>query len=115
MEIYERYRKTDGNFVRLAKKAANLVHLLLYFFLFLMPISGFLYSVLAGRDVSFFGIFTIKSFLTDIAASKIFWRVHQTSAYCLVALLVMHIFAAAYHHFVLKDKALISMLKGGER
>ncbi|MFY9590348.1 cytochrome b [Rickettsia endosymbiont of Halotydeus destructor] len=93
------------------KKAANLNINLLYILMLVMPVSGFLMSILANHDIDFYGLFTIKSFMQNIQAAKIFNTIHKTCAFLFSALIIFHILAAFYHHFIRKDNVLRRMLR----
>lgn len=75
----------------------------LYLLMFLMPISGFLMTILSGRNISIYGLFTINSFLENKPIAKIFKETHEYSAFLLCALIILHILATIHHHFIRKD------------
>ncbi len=91
--------------------AARTVSWAFYFFMFAMPLTGWLMSSYAGLSVSFFGLFTMP----DLVASDhdkiiIFKVIHEYLAYCLIATITLHILAALKHHFIDKDNILRRML-----
>lgn len=102
--------------------ASRLSHLLLYFFMFAMPITGYLGN---GGGVNY-GIFQVPPFMRTDLALWIFstfgitaqqWDVFfDTFHYRIVGpfvfstLIVLHATAALYHHYVLKDAVLARML-----
>jgi len=87
----------------------RVVHFLLYFFLIVMPLSGWLMSSAAGRPPHLF--FDMR---LPIAKNKelaeFFVTVHNTLAIVIIALISIHILAALYHHFIKKDEVLRRML-----
>lgn len=82
----------------------------LYFIMFTFPISGFLTSSLGGRVVSFYGIFIIQPLANDKAMSELFSKVHEMTAYVLLIAFGMHVIAALYHYYFLRDNVLQRML-----
>jgi cytochrome b561 len=94
------------------RKLANLNHKLFYYLMFIMPISGALMSLLGGHDISFFGLFTLKSFMQNKNISKIFLTIHLYTAFLLVGTIILHVAAALYHHFIRKDNVLMRMIRG---
>lgn len=88
------------------KIAATLNINILYVFMFLMPISGFLMTILSGRNVKVYGLFTVDSFMQDATFAKIFYATHANSAIIVTALVILHILASMYHHFIRKDNVL---------
>lgn len=93
------------------KKAANININLLYILMLVMPISGFLMTILANYDIDFYGLFTIKPFMQNLQAAKIFNKIHTFCAFIFSALIILHILAALYHHFIRKDNVLRRMLR----
>jgi cytochrome b561 len=90
---------------------AKLSPVTLYTLLFLMPLSGYTLSVAAGYPVNFFGLFTLPSLLPkNPQISKIAVEVHKYGAFAFIGILVLHMSAAFYHHFILKTNVLRRML-----
>lgn len=102
--------------------AARISHILLYAFIVLIPLTGWLYvSTGWNSEVGmafqvptvWFGLFEWphipgldgKSTLADAVIDM-----HEIMAYALIALLVVHVGAALKHHFVDRDVVLWSML-----
>lgn len=91
--------------------AAHMAHYGLYFFMFAMPLSGWLMSSAAGFPVSVFGLFTLPNLVApDNALRMFFGEAHELMAWALMALIVAHAGAALQHHFLLKDTVLRRML-----
>ncbi|MES2214972.1 MAG: cytochrome b [Pseudomonadota bacterium] len=82
---------------------------LLYFLMLAQPLVGFLGSLTAGRDVSFYNIFTIKAFGEYKQISSILWNMHSILPYLLIACIVAHLLGALYHQFFLKDNIMRRM------
>jgi len=102
--------------------ASRLSHFLLYFYMFAMPVTGYLGN---GGGVNY-GFFRIPSFRGSAVANWIFdtfgitydqWNVffdtfHYgiSGPYVLPGLILVHAGAAIYHHLVQKDDVLMRML-----
>jgi len=93
------------------KIAAKSTHLILYFFMFAIPLSGWLMSSAAGFPVSFFGIFTLPNLIQpDNELRKFFGEAHEIMAFALIGVASVHFIAALQHHFLKKDNVLTRML-----
>lgn len=94
---------------------SHIVHYALYFFVILMPICGWIMSMAGDRIPNFFGL--IKLPLPWISPNKelaeLMAQAHNTIAWIIIALLILHIAGALKHHFINKDKVLRRMLPGG--
>lgn len=91
--------------------SAKTGHLLLYVFMLMMPISGLLMSYFGGYPISVFELFIIPSASEKtIELAKIFHTIHEYAAWGFVTLIIVHILAALYHHFIRKDTTLIRMI-----
>jgi cytochrome b561 len=91
--------------------AAITVHHLLLTLMVLIPIFGYLMVCAAGRTISFFGLFNLPNLITENKAlGDVFFQTHETLAYLFIVLIGIHIAAALYHHFILKDNILKKML-----
>lgn len=93
-------------------RAATAVHWALYAVLLLMPLSGLLMSQFGGRPVSWFGLFEIpvlvaenKDLATQIKGmhTDVWWPL-------LNLLVLLHVAAALWHQFVVRDGTLRRML-----
>jgi cytochrome b561 len=93
------------------KAAARATHYMLYFFMFMMPISGVMMCRFGGNDIDVFGMFTIHALEKNPDTAKLFWQFHTWAAIGFVALIALHILAGLYHHFIRKDRVLIRMIK----
>ncbi len=96
--------------VGLQKILASSAHGILYLMMLGMPISGFLMSYAGGHDIPFFGLFTIAGAAEKMpSVGGIAHEIHEVCGYLLIALIVLHIAAALYHHFILKDETMVRM------
>lgn len=90
---------------------ARLVQFALYLFMFVMIFAGF---VMNPYPISFFNLFSIPpAHFSDAIRGQAHF-IHITLPYFLIALIVLHALAALYHHFIVKDGVLKSMLTSKE-
>ncbi|MBP9752753.1 MAG: cytochrome b [Proteobacteria bacterium] len=83
----------------------------LYIMMTTIAFSGFYMVLKAGYSIDFFNLFSIKSlFETDLEIAKIAKYIHKNGVIIGLVIVSMHILAAFYHHFALKDDSLKSML-----
>jgi cytochrome b561 len=93
----------------LQAKGVHALHGLLYLLMFLLPITGVLFTQMGGRDVALFG-WVLPHFVAPNpglrAQIKDFHELMGNAVYFLVG---VHALAALWHHFVLKDETLLRM------
>lgn len=92
------------------KIIAKLTHLGLYVSIFGMCLSGLVGSMLMGYSWKVFFIIPFPNFLP--INQSLGWQIfsyHSVFATVLSLLILPHITAALYHHFILKDKILLRM------
>jgi cytochrome b561 len=92
--------------------AAALMHAALYASILLLPLLGWALSNAAGQPVHFFGL-ALPALVApdfDLADQLLLW--HQNAAWTLLALVVLHVAAALWHHFVRRDAVLRVMWPG---
>lgn len=84
---------------------AKLVHVLLYMAMLAMPVLGVLMSVYSDYPVAVFGLFEIPVFVTpdDTMARQLEFLHTKVVAPLLLLLIILHIAAALYHKWILKD------------
>jgi cytochrome b561 len=100
----------------LLKKAATAGHGLLYLLILLQPLSGWAMSSAANYPITFFGWFQVPALLaTNHDLHERLEGVHEALFYVLVTVAVVHVAAALYHHFFLKDDVLRRMSPLGKR
>ena len=105
---------------RWEKKLAGLAHVGLYAATFVTIVAGWL---LAGAqqpavEVKLFGFIPLPTLagLQDKAARDLLDNVHEVAAHFLMAMVVLHVIAALWHHFVQRDSVLKRMwLRGQNR
>jgi cytochrome b561 len=93
------------------KLAASVVHGLLYLFLVVMPVSGFLATNAHGFPLVWFGIVPIWSPLAGAPEiADALSTVHVFSAWALLTLFVLHFGAVLLHHVIKRDTTLYRIL-----
>lgn len=92
--------------------AAKSVHVLFYVVLLTLPLTGWLASSAAGRDVSWFGLFNWPLAPIDGGreAAGQFMDVHRAVVKGLYVLVALHVLAALKHQFLDRDNVLRRML-----
>ena len=95
---------------RLGRIAAALVHLALYALLLALPLLGWALNDALGKPAHLFGMAlpALVGADEDLADALLGW--HQDAAWLLLALVLLHAAAALWHHFVLRDGVLRTML-----
>ncbi|MGE7138699.1 cytochrome b [Luteibacter sp. NPDC031894] len=112
-----RYGKLQpgGDHPRIVRICAGLTHVALYALLLALPLLGWAMSSAAGTPVHFFGL-TLPPLVgedEDLADALQAW--HVDAAWALLVLVTLHLGAALWHHFVLRDHTLRMMLPGRRR
>lgn len=85
---------------------------LLYLCMFLMPSSGILMSLFSAKEISVYGMFTIKAFEANKDLAIIFNTIHVYSGIALACIIGLHVTMGLYHHFIAKDRLLMRMIVG---
>lgn len=95
------------------RMTASIVHRGLYLVVFLQLLSGSMTVATAGQPLPFFGIFSIPLPVAEDHDSHEFWEeVHEFAWTILAILIVVHVLAALYNHYVLKNAVLRRMTIG---
>lgn len=93
--------------------ASRLSAPVLYLLMLIMPISGVIMSQAGGYPISFFGMFTIPTlFEKNPELGKIAWQIHDYTGKIFIAVIGLHLLAALYHQFFLKNNLIRRMIKG---
>jgi cytochrome b561 len=94
--------------------AARINHWALYLVTILVAMLGWAHS--GARDpnyASWFGLFNLPQFTSpDRVAAGAYEERHIFFAYVLLALIVLHVAAAAWHHFIRRDRVVVRMVSG---
>jgi cytochrome b561 len=92
-------------------RLARTTHALLYLVLFLMPITGFLYTAMGGFPVPFFMLYDLAQLVPENKpVAEVFKYAHLTLQFVLYATVILHVAGALQHHLVRKDGVLRRML-----
>ncbi|MBW8192924.1 cytochrome b [Neiella marina] len=94
----------------LKKTMASVAHGLLYLAMLALPFSGLVMSYAGGHSIPFFGLFEIPGAEEKMKTlGGIAHEVHEIGGNILIGLIVLHVVAALYHHFGLKDDTMRRM------
>lgn len=95
---------------RLATKA---VHWGLYVVIFVQLTAGAMTVATGGKDLPFFGLFSIPLPVAENHDNHEFWEeIHKFTWKPIAALLTLHVLAALYNHFVARNDVLRRMTVG---
>lgn len=93
------------------KLLSRVVQYSLYVFLFAMPIVGWVMSAAAGKIPVFFGLFKMPlPIAKNESLAKLMSETHETIAFILIGLIILHIVGAWKHYLIDKDEVMQSML-----
>jgi cytochrome b561 len=96
---------------RWQKAAARLSHAGLYVMLLVMPVSGWVMSSALGIPTAYFGLLPLPDLVApDRDLGEALTQLHYLLGRAFAILIGVHIGAAAYHHFVLRDDITRGML-----
>jgi cytochrome b561 len=84
----------------------------LYALLLSQPLTGLAQTLTHGRRFMLFAWQVPSVMARDKPLTALFHQIHMLSAWVLLGLIGLHILAALFHRFVLKDEVLQSMLPG---
>jgi cytochrome b561 len=95
-----------------ANLAAKLIKVAFYLLIFCSIASGYFITTAEGDPASFFDWINIPS-LMELSGEKVdlLGEVHEILAWIIISLACLHAAAALLHHFVMRDKTLVRMLK----
>ena len=108
--IAQGFPRGNTGMPRWQAQVAKLIHIGLLAAILVMPVSGVLMTIAAGRDLSIWGVTLLA------AQGKIPWldavagAVHGFAPPVILVLLTLHIGAALKHHFIDRDTTLRRML-----
>ena len=90
---------------------AHLSHGLLYLLLFVMPVTGWIYSNYTGYPVVYLGKVPLPNLVErDRELAATWLDVHVTLSVILAVIVGLHALAALHHHFISRDATLRRML-----
>jgi cytochrome b561 len=95
------------------RRAARVAHWALYGLLLLQAMVGWIATSAYRAPIWVFWMFELPPIWpVDRPFSEMLFGVHRALGFALVALLAVHIGAALFHHFLLKDVVLRRMVRG---
>ncbi|MGH8817739.1 MAG: cytochrome b [Achromobacter pestifer] len=95
----------------LLRVASTGVHGLLYLLMATQIVLGFLFRWAQGEPFAFFGLFDVPTLIAiDHEQRRFIGGLHDTVAWTIIILALLHAFAALFHHYVLRDGVLRRML-----
>ena len=98
---------------RYQKIAAAITHGVLYFTLFAFPITGYVSLAARGRTINIFGLFDLPNIVPrDLSLAANADNLHVTAQWALYGLVLLHVAAALYHQFIVKDGVLLRLWPG---
>ena len=93
------------------RRAALMMHAILYLLLIVIPISGWLFSSASGVPTVYLGLVQLPDLLhKDKALAGILRQVHSALNWALLLLVCGHALVALKHHFVDRDGVLARMI-----
>lgn len=93
-----------------AQYLAHLGHWALYFFMFAVPLSGWLMSSAMGFQTVWFGVVPLPDLLSkDKALGELLAQAHAYLNWAFIATVIGHVLAALKHQFLDKDNLLARM------
>lgn len=97
----------------LMRKAAALAHWLFYALVFTLVITGYVFTEHSPSLINFFFLFEIpQAFDPGEGVADVAKMIHKVAAYGITGVAIIHIAAALFHHFAMKDDTLVRMLPG---
>jgi cytochrome b561 len=95
------------------RAAATLVHWGIYISVYAQLFAGTLIVATGGKPLPFFGLFSIPLPVAENRDNHEFWEeVHEFNWKIIAVLLVLHVLAALYNHFIAKNDVLKRMTAG---
>jgi len=94
------------------KALAHTLHRLFYFMIIAVPVSGWILVSPYPNPFNWFGLFDIPKWPVEKGSmlAEIAHEGHEVLGLLFIPLLALHIGAALYHHFIVKDGVLRRML-----
>ena len=101
----------DPDIAQWQKALSSFTHTSLYILLLAMPVVGYIANSAYGATTPFFGLFELPMIVgKDEALATQLFTIHRWVGYLLIVLVLMHVGAALYHHFIRHDNVLRRML-----
>jgi cytochrome b561 len=93
------------------KTVSSIVHTSFYVLLLAMPVVGYVANSAYGATTPFFGLFELPRIVgtNEQLAAQLF-TLHRWVGWLVIVLVLTHVSAAIYHHFIRRDAVLRRML-----
>ena len=92
------------------ERIAHFTHLLLYGLIFVLPLSGYLYTAFGGYPVPLL-FFDLGQLVPKLQPQAELWlAIHQWSQVLLYVVVALHVGGALHHHLIHRDEVLRRML-----
>jgi cytochrome b561 len=105
--LLRRMPSTDIGTPTWQRRAAKSLHVVLYGLLFLLPVSGYVIWVWMGAPRLLLGIVTMPALFVPPADDETWrafaWYVHVACAWAVSALVTLHVSAALWHQWIVRD------------
>ena len=104
-------RMDNSKLTKLERVGSASIHGLLYLLMLIMPISGMLMSMAHGYQVKVFNLFALPMLVNkNEQLANFMGSAHFYAGYFAIGLVVVHVLASLFHHFVKKDGILRRMI-----
>lgn len=115
--IIDQYPAPIKSLSMMERSGAKLGHLSLYLFMLSVPLSGILMVNAHGYELSFWGVYTLPTFIEMQSKSggHVFAEIHEILANSMMAIIGIHLLAALKHHLVDKNEVLLRMIPFSRR
>ena len=94
------------------KLLAHFMHIALYFFMFAMPMLGWLMLSASGKPIPFFGLELPPLIMQDKLVAEQLHDRHEQLGQIGYFLIGLHAVAGLFHHYVKRDNTLVRLLPG---
>ena len=91
--------------------SAKAGHYGLYLLMAMLIITGILSAIFTAEPIVVFGLLNLSSEVQNGEMFSLIRGIHEFSTNAIILLIIIHIVAALYHHFVIKDRTTINMMK----
>ena len=93
------------------RRAATMLHVLLYALMFAVPLSGYFYSLAAGVPVVYLGVLPLPVLIdADPVLKPVLKELHEVLVYTMLAFVLLHVAAAIKHQWIDRDGLLRRMM-----
>jgi cytochrome b561 len=96
-------------------RAAHWGHVGLYVLMAVLLLSGIITASAASQPIVILGFYDAAFGATDEGLFETVRQIHELSTNLIIALIIVHIVAALYHHFIVRDNTTSRMLRFWKR